>query len=285
MRTRGVFQRLTSVEEVQASLRTFGGGVATLLDERSAPPGDGATPVSHQRVFDNLGSDLETARLGLVGAEDEHVRQQVRISNLQDESDRLVSELYDQQVAVRQTFTGLFGAKRGFELAATSGNTPRARKDLEEQVDQTVKLVKDPAIEMPALRIRGGVEVNLVGLAEGLEVSQLELRAARTGLLDARKAGARTLLAKRAAMADFDRIFLAAAGILEGFFRLAGEVDLADRIRTSIRRVTNREGAEDEEVPEETAPPADGQPGDGASGDSQPPSESAESAEPAPSPA
>jgi hypothetical protein len=282
MRTRGVFQRLTSVEEVQASLRTFGGGVATLLDERSAPPGDGATPVSHQRVFDNLGSDLETARLGLVGAEDEHVRQQVRISNLQDESDRLVSELYDQQVAVRQTVTGLFGAKRGFELTAVSGSTPRARKDLEEQVDQTVKLLKDPAIEVPPLRVRGGVEISLVGLAEGLEAGQAELHAARTALLDARKAGARTLLAKYAAMADFDRVFPAAAGILERFFRLAGEVELADRIRTAIRRVTRRQGAEDEEVPEETAPPAGGEPGDGAPGDSPAPPEPAE---PPPSPA
>jgi hypothetical protein len=127
MRTRGVFQRLTSVEEVQASLRTFGGGVATLLDERSAPPGDGATPVSHQRVFDNLGSDLETARLGLVGAEDEHVRQQVRISNLQDESDGLVSELYDLDPPGDES-RGCRGRGGSRGDGAASGRSARGRR-------------------------------------------------------------------------------------------------------------------------------------------------------------
>jgi hypothetical protein len=252
MRSRGVFLRLTSIEEVQASLRTFGGRIAALLDAQlgsldAGLPEDGGAPFVYQQVFDQLGARLEAVRLVLVEAEDEHVRQQARISSLQSDSERYFAELYSQQVGVRQILAGTFGADRGFELAAISGNTPRGRKDLEEQVDQTVKLLRVPAVEIPEPRIRRGAHLDFVELADGLEDAKSDLRDARAELLRARKAGVQTMLVKRAAMADADRVFPAAAGTLEGFFRLVGEAELADRIRTSIRRVTRRQGSEDEE--------------------------------------
>lgn len=265
MRSKGVSVRLTSVEEVQASVATFGSKVADLLDERLGPAPEGLTAFSYQQVFDHLDSDLEAARLGLVKAEDEHVRQQIVISKLQRESDRSKAALYGQQVAVRQIVGGLFGPEAGFELAAIAGHTPRGRKDLEEQVDLTVKLLRDPEVEMPQPKIRQGVEIDLGAIADSLEAGKSELGAARSGLLRARKAGAQTMLVKHAAMTEFDRVFPATAATLEGFFRLVGEVDLADRIRTSIRRVTGRRGTEDDETPAEGAPSTDGESGDAAS--------------------
>ncbi len=262
MRSKGVTVRLASAEEVQASVHTFGNKVVGLLDERLESPGEGIASFTYQPVFDHLYGDLEEVLLGLVEAEDAHVRQQIVISNLQRESDRLKTELYDQQVAIRQTFAGLFGSEHENELAAISGRTPRGRKDLEEQVDQTIKLLRDPAVEVPELKIRQGVEINFGALAEGLEAGKVELHAARSGLLRARKGAVQTMLVKHAAITEFNRIFPATAGILEGFFRLVGEVELADRIRTSIRRVTNREGAEDDEAPAEDPQSTEGESGD-----------------------
>jgi len=281
MRSKAVSVRLTSVEEVQASVQTFGSRVVALLDEHIASPEEGGTAWSYQQVFDHLDNDLEAVQMGLVTAEDEHVRQLIRVSKLQRDTDRLTSELYGQQVAVRQTFAGLFGSEHGFEVAAISGDTPRSRKDLEEQVDQTIKLLRDPAVEVPELKVRQGIVIDLVGLAEGLEAGKTELGSARSGLLRARKAGAQTLLAKRAAMVELDRVFPAAAGILEGLFRLVGEVDLADRIRTSIRRVTGRRSAEDDEIPAEGASSTDAESA-GAVPDGPPSSEPLAAAAPQP---
>ncbi len=292
MRSKGVSLRLTSVEEVQASVQTFGSKVTGLLDERIEPVQNSSAAFSYQDVFDHLDSDLEAVRLRLVKAEDEHVRQQIVISNLQRKSDRSKAELYGQQVAVRQILGGLFGPEHGFELAAIAGHTPRGRKDLEEQVDLTIKLLRDPQVEVPESKIRQGVEIDLGAISNGLEAGKSELGAARSGLLRARKAGAQTMLVKHAAMTEFDRVFPATAGTLEGFFRLVGEVELADRIRTSIRRVTGRRGAEDDEVPAEGAESTDGKTG-GAVSAAPPSSEAApespefgvsgpESAEPAP---
>ena len=54
--------------------------------------------------------------------------------------------------------------------------------------------------------------------------------------------------------AEYDGVFPWVARTLEGLFRLAGEFELADRIRTSARRVTRRQAAEAEEKePEESA--------------------------------
>ncbi len=58
---------------------------------------------------------------------------------------------------------------------------------------------------------------------------------------------------RRRAIAEFDAIFPWAAQAVEGVFRMAGERDLADRIRTSRRRVTRRQAEETES----SEPPSD----------------------------
>jgi hypothetical protein len=263
MRSRGVSVRLTSIEEVLASLQTFGSRIAALLDEQlgslAADVPDGGAPFAYRQVFDQLDAKLESVRVQLVAAEDEHVRQQARTANLQRESELFFVELYRQQVGVRQILAGTFGPEHVFELAAISGNTPRGRKELEEQVDQTVKFLRVPAVEMPERRVRRGANLDFGDLADGLEDAKSDLREALAELRRARKTRIRTMLVKNATIADVDRLFPAAAGTLEGFFRLVGEAELADRIRTSIRRVTRRQGDEDEEVAGEE-PSTDGEP-------------------------
>ncbi len=276
MRSRGVSVRLTSIEEVQASLQIFGGRIAAMLDEQLGSlglPEDGSMPFAYQQVFNQLDAKLESVRVRLVEAEDEHVRQRALTANLQRESERQSSELYRKQVAVRRSLDGAFGPEYVFQLAAISGPTPTARKALEEQVDQTVKLLRDPVADAPELQLEDGVDIHFDRLAVALESRRAAHHSARSELLRARKARAATMLDKNAAMAAADRIFPAIASSLEGYFRLVGEVELADRIRTSSRRVTRNQGAEDEEAPVDAAPSEDAAPADGES--ASPPAEAA----------
>ncbi len=76
------------------------------------------------------------------------------------------------------------------------------------------------------------------------------------------------LVAKQKAIEDFDTHFIPIAQTLEATFRVAGEVELADRIRPTIRRLT-RPGEDDGSPPSEESPSE----------------ESAESSEASPAPA
>ena len=248
MREKGISQRLQSVEEVRASLASHGGRVSARLDARLGPPAgaEGDSTFSYQQQFQQLDSELATIQNDLIAAEDIHVRQQIRISKLITLGDELTEELRNRQVAVRQSLSGLFGSERCFEVAAIKGDTPRARKSLVEQVDLTVKLLRVPEGELPPILVPG-IEVDFAGVADGLEDLRGELDATRLELLRENKAGDGTRLAKNEQAAELDRMFPWIASTLESLFRLVGETSLAERIRTSIRRVTRRQDEEGSE--------------------------------------
>ncbi len=257
MKRKRVWQPIQSIEEVQASIYTYGSRVAVPLDLRRSTPvpddgageGDGDGVVepafSYKDVFDDLGHDLESLRLKLIAADDEHVRRVIRAAELRRRSRELGRELHDEQVKVRQVIVTASDRDRAFELTAVSGQTPRNLKPLEEQADQTVKLLRKPAVAQTSV-VLYGVEIALGNVADGLDASLGRYRTARRDLLRARKAMGESKVLLDRALAEVRGKFPWIAQAFEAFARMAGERELADRIRTSIRRVTRRQG-EDEE--------------------------------------
>ncbi len=172
------------------------------------------------------------------------------------EAMELTTGLYDRQVATRRTLAGVFGPERGFELAAVEGTTPRRLSRLVDQVDQTVKLLREPEIELPTVVV-DGVEVTLDTMATSLESGLQNLDGVRGQLETARKAVNETVIARNKAIEEYDRVFPWVARALESYFRLAGEIELANRIRTSVRRVTRHQAVEEDEG-DSTSPPSGG---------------------------
>jgi len=273
MRSIGSRIRIQSVDEVQASLDTFGDGVVGKLDG-SRPKSTSLViepGFSYRALFQDVGARLASVKEDLVKAEDAHVRKLIQITDLKRESEGLTAGLYDEQVAVRRILEGLYGPDRGFEVAAIDGITPQELKRLSDQVDLTVKLLKEPEIELPPKKA-AGVKVDFGTMAGSLETGLGEIVGVGGKLIRARKAAGQTVVVKQKATAGFDAVFPWAAQTVEGAFRMAGERDLADRIRTSRRRVTRRQkaeidaageapSAESSESPdgseaEETAPPS-----------------------------
>ncbi|MCP3956490.1 MAG: hypothetical protein GY719_01415 [bacterium] len=256
MRSRAAFIRNLSVEEVRASLATFGGGVVQSLDLRRGAPVEGA--FSYQEVFADLDRELEAVQSGLVSAEDEHVRRRIQVSKVRRQSEEATTSLYDRQVKVRRALAAIYGPDRGFEVAAVEGNTPRSLKALADQVDQTVQLLEEPEGDLPSVVV-DGVEVSLGTMATSLSTNLNGVRDLRVDLDRVRKAVGESLVARNKAIEEFDSVFPWVTRTLEGYFRLTGEADLADRIRTSARRVTRRQAEEsdgadaDEPVQEEPA--------------------------------
>lgn len=259
MRSIGSRIRIQSVDEVQASLDTFGDGVVGKLDgSRPTPASLVIEPgFSYRALFQDVGIRLASVKEKLVKAEDAHVRKLIQISDFKRESEGLTAGLYDEQVAVRRVLGGLYGPDRDFEVAAIQGETPRELKPLSHQVDQTVQLLREPEIELPTHKA-AGVAIDFGTMAGSLETGLGEIERVGGRLDRARKAASKTVIVKSEATAEFDAVFPWAAQTVEGVFRMAGERELADRIRTSRRRVTRRqaaeiEGAEDAESEESSS--------------------------------
>ncbi len=261
MRRKEVSRRLTSVAEVRTSQQTHRDRVGGKLDQRPAAQIAG---MLSQPYFDHMDEELAAIESELVTTEDAHVRNLVRLVQLRREGTALTSEVYDKQTAARQILVGLYGPESDYELAAASGETPRVAQPLAEQVDQTVKLLRDPvAIEL-AVRLKG-VTFELAVVADDLESSRDRLLKSRGEYQQTKKATDGTRILVNAAIEQFDRVFPWVASSLESIFRLAGEHQLADRIRTSRRRVTRRQG-----TGQEGSQTGDPQPGEATSGEPQP---------------
>ena len=267
MRSKASFVRIQSVEEVRASLAVYGEGIAERLQQRrERPVREGEPTISYKALFEDLDQDLSGIRAGLVEAEDDHVRKRIQVSETRRSGEELTTELYDYQVAVRRTLAGLYGPDRGFEIAAVSGDTPRRLTALVDQVDQTAKLLRNPEVDLPRLAV-DGIDINLESMVGRLESGMEEIRQVRARFERARKAAGETLILRNNAIEEFDRVFPWVARTLESLFRLIGERDLADRIRTSVRRVTRRQGAGDgeEETQEASKEGSESQPSDSTS--------------------
>ena len=240
MRRKEVSRRLGAVTEVRASIQAHRDRVGPKLDER-LPPSDGEPTFGYQVYFDHMDGELDTVQQALIASEDEHVRKLAQIVQARREKEELTRGLQDKQIAARQIVNGYFGEDRGFEVAAVQGRTPQDSKSLTEQVDQTTKFLRDPAGEPSPGRIRG-VTLDRGEMADDLETGLGAVDSKRTEYIRLRKEADGTRQAVNAAIAGFDAVFPWVASSLEGHFRLVGERELADRIRTSRRRVTRRQG-------------------------------------------
>ncbi len=256
MRRIEVSRRLGSVEEVRGSLAAHRGRIGDHLDvQRPALPGTG---FSYQVMFDQMDGELARIESRLVESEDRHVRKLARIRRLRRRRDEGASETYDKQTAARGIIAHLYGKDRDFEVAAVSGKTPVSSKSLAEQVDQTVKFLRHPEVAEPSVKV-AGVGVDFVAMADDLEGGQKQLVEVRAKLVQATKEADGTRQATARLIKEFDLVFLWIARSLEGLFRLAGERELADRIRTSVRRVTRRQAEPVEEQADSPPPSPDGQ--------------------------
>ncbi len=254
MRIKGVTTRIESVAEVRASRSAHGDHIVGKLEQRPALQNalpDGTPALNYRAHFDHLDQELAIVEDGLRSAEDRHVRRKVAVSQLKRQSDELTAKLYSQQTSARQVLAGLYGSEYNFELAAISGKTPQNAGTLAEQVDQSVKLLRQPEAAEPAKKVPG-VTFNFEEVATGLEDGLEELRSTSSSLKQARKSADKALVAKQGAMDEYDLVFPWVAHALEGLFRMAGEDELADRIRRSLRRVTDRQGEEAVESSTET---------------------------------
>ncbi len=248
MRRREVSRRLGSADEVQASLVAHRGRIGGRLE--TDYPAFPDMEFSYQVMFDHMGAYLADVTTRLVEAEDQHVHQLTNVSHLRSRRNDETADVYDKQTAARGILASVH--KDQTFAVAVAGNTPPLSKALAEQVDQTVKFLRNSLGDSPAKKVAG---VDFQAMATDLETGHGRLIQARAELAEAKKVADATRQVTYRAIEAFDDLFLWVARSLEGLFRLAGEKELADRVRTSARRVTRRQAADPPAVDPAVAEP------------------------------
>ena len=235
MRSKEAASLFKAAKEIRVAVLTDGDRIGELLNEQNPLPVVEGEPVfDYCKHMQHLVHQLDQATDEVVGAEDAHSARLIRLSRFQGERNASVDVHYGKLVTARDGLESLY-KRGGFELGFLSGDTPRVPEQLYEQLVQTVKLLREPVVEPRRLKARG-FSVDLGTVATDLETDMPALRTAIDRADEARKQAEGSLVAKRKALVKLRRTILWVGRTAEGLFHLAGEDDLAERIRSSTRR-------------------------------------------------
>ena len=219
-----------------------------LNEQNPLPAGEGQPAFDYREHMRQLSGELDTAVEAVVASEDTHADQQIKVARALEERDEVAERGFDSLLSARE---GAF-KRGGFEMAFVSGKTPRAPKRLKEQLGQSCKLLRDPAVEQRELKVKG-FNIDLGEMADDLEARWLELSAALDHVDSANKVAENTMLANRETHERLRRTIVWVGRTVEGLFHLAGEDELAERIRTSTRRPLRPSERTKEPAPEASA--------------------------------
>ncbi len=250
----------THTEEVAGGLgETFAGIFETW--------GDGQQPPDFRANLRALKDKLGDSRETLSQAEERHIGLIRQAVEKRAERQELMGSLYDDFSSMRRTVEELYdgrgkGNVNAFVVAGIQGPTAQWPTKLLRQVDLAIGHLRRPGLQFPRSRF-GETRLEPTKLADSLQprserlhLVQADLRRLRSELNASRKDKNRAIDAHK-------EIFLWVARAAESYFNLAGEHELAARIRPSARRPGRRavEVAGDQQgEPETGASPGEGAP-------------------------
>lgn len=228
-----VTDRQKSANAVIAAGETHAERVAAELDALLSPYLQRGEKMPDLALFTRLVTRaLADARDRMVAADEAHLDELADDGPPREARDEVATALYSELTELREWLTGLYGAA-ALKRLGFSDATPRDPVQMERFAGEVARALGSKDLPKPR---RKGVRWD-----PGETVARIEeLREALRGHLkdvarEAREAEA-TLVAKTAAISAYDERFSRAATALGGVFRLAGHVELANRVRPSSRR-------------------------------------------------
>ncbi len=241
-----------SARDVESSVTLNGPDIGPKLDDRYAPittarEGEPPRPPSRDILF-TLRDDVAASRRNLVSLDNDHVENLRRYIEKRGARDEMVDALYGQLGTTRRTIEDLFKPKSAFVLAAIEGPTSRNSNTLIKQANLSINRLRSPDMALPASKVQA-IKVDPTSLADELETGVEHLGEKDLELRHARRAVQKSRKRKNEAIKEHQETFLWTSRTLEGYYRLAGEEELAKLIRPSTRRPGRRAVEVAPEVP------------------------------------
>ncbi len=253
MRTEESHALMKSAKDIGVALDADGERIGGTLNEQSPLPAvEGASAFDYRLHMQGLGLQLDESVKQVTDAEDEHAARLIRASREQKDRDAVAGVAYNKMVTERQGLETHY-PDGSFELAFLKGKTPRVPERLHEQLVQTVKLLNQPAVELREPK-SNSFNLDLEKVAENLELCIPDLRGAIDRANRASKEAEGSLVARNEAVQQLRRTVVWVGRTTEGLFYLAGEDELAKRIRKSVRRPLrpSEQSAEQESTSEDS---------------------------------
>ena len=184
---------------------------------------------------------------GMSKADDDHERKLADDAEPRDARDKAMLALYSKVVEVGEIIQGMYGhaAVRKCKL---DGTTPRDGELLLQHVKTASGLLRTVKFGEPRVK---GAKIDGGDFADVLDALAKEAKALGDVAREVREAET-TQVKKGAAIAAFDAGFSSTAGLLSALLTVAGEKELASRVRPSTRRPGQLEEPEPEPEPTPT---------------------------------
>ena len=280
-----ILRFVDSSQAVEDSATVHGGPiVAPILEKRFDPQNtvliaDGETedgqPIFRAVIY-SLRDELTASREGLLEVEKRHLRLKRRVTELSNERVVLFDRLAADYTWLRGTLEKRLGSDDADALAGFQAPTATRSTALLRQVELAADALSAAELELPGDRLDafrfdpGETAEKLRSKAQRYRELLAEIRRVKREVDVTQKAKDRTIEAHK-------KIFLPIARTLEALYRLAGEDELAAKVRPSVVQ-RGRRAVEVEESPEGGSVTTDRE----TSTDSESPADGASNGEPSP---
>ena len=251
-----VMKRSALCDLVAGAAQVQGPGVGERLGEYLAPALHRGESLPDLELPIRLyGRRLLGFRDRMVEADAEYLRQLALLADLRRQTEAPMVQLKGSILSLRSTCEGLLGSE-SLGALALDFNLAQEPRGVLRQGEIIQERLRSSEIELVPRR---WVKVTLdrEEVANELDGEIVDLRVMVERLVAQRKVVDTAKVRKDEAMKEFDRQYIPLARMLEATFRLAGETDLADRIRPTVRQLGRDDGQGEEKAePEANAPEA-----------------------------
>lgn len=232
MASKQVTDRQKSADSVIAAGETHAEPVQQALADLTKPLlKKGESPPDFGVLVKLSASLLAAAKDRMVKADEAHEIELSDDAPVREARDAAAADLRGALVDLREIIVGAYGQSTAAKLFL--GATPedpvvlsRFAGEVADKLDKT---------KLPAPRIKGA-KLDAAETAASLREKRAQLDKHLEALHREQREAQKTLAAKYAAIPAYDRVFTGVATTLSGLLLLAGEPDLAAKVRPSIRR-------------------------------------------------
>jgi hypothetical protein len=190
-------------------------------------------------LIDLVARYLGTSTDAMIAADEKNLLDLAGDDAARNDRDAAAAALYAAVGDLREWVTALFGTA-ALRALGFSGPTPQEPVALSRFAGEVISALTSPKLPKPK---RAGIKWDPTDAIAELKAAREAL--ALAGASPEAREDQGTLAAKNTAIAEYDERFARTAGFYAGLFRLAGQADLADRVRPSPRRAGQIEDADE----------------------------------------
>jgi hypothetical protein len=258
MSSKMVVDRQRSSESVAAAAETHESKMAKKV---AVTFGDEDLEHAVGLLIDRAAATLGKSTKAMIAADDAHIGELAEDSDAREALEKTAATLHTDLVALRSATTSVLGSGYTRSLGFV-GNTPDDPVAVERLGKLVAKNLTEVALPTGPLE---GFTFDPKKWSIRLTGHLAPVAAARAALQREKRESETTLVAKQKAISSYDQTFSHTATLVSTFLAIAGETELARRVRPSTRKTgqtveeAGDEGSEPGAAPGDGAPPTGGQ--------------------------